>query len=422
MAKIKAIVALATTWMGCCSVLLGQESPTGGAPLAPPSMAPPGMVAPPPSPIPGGVSSAPPMMDPGFVPIGVQFTVEPFVLWYSPARLPVTMTTGDPATSIRPGSLGEPGTVILNGGNEFVGAAAPGLRLQMSRTFGCEEEWSFDASGFLVQHRNRIYDFASNAGGTPVVARPFFNAVALAEDADLRAFPATFSGAAHDEFRTQLYGAEGNIRLEFASPESGRFLGLTALIGPRYFVLDEAYSNYDVATELPNGVGNTYRFADSFGTRNQFVGGHIGGTVRGTIKNLSFDVTGKFLGGVNHQRLDISGFTAVTDAAGVSAVDNQQGLFAMPSNVGRWSRNRAAFGGEMNLKWGIRFSDHFRFTFGYTFFAIQNIVRPGDQIDRTVNIQPLFSGGGLGVARPAPTFRETMLSTHAINFGFEWLF
>ena len=70
----------------------------------------------------------------------------------------------------------------------------------------------------------------------------------------------------------------------------------------------------------------------------------------------------------------------------------------------------------------LRLAEHFRFNFGYTFFSMNNIVRPGDQIDRVVNIQPLFTGGGFGVARPLPTFRETILNTHTINLGFEFFY
>jgi hypothetical protein len=296
------------------------------------------------------------------------------------------------------------------------------MRFELARTFGDEDRGSIDISAWAVNSRSRSFNRISDANGNPVLTRPFFNPIAGQEDADIRAFPGTFLGATNDTFTTAMYGGEANLRWDFYRPTPDNVCGLSLLVGPRYFQLNESYRNFDAAIELPVGAGNTFLLSDDFGTRNHFYGAQIGSAFKVRWDHVSFDLVGKLIGGNNAQTVNINGFTRVTDAAGVSMTDNGQGLYAMQSNIGQWTRDRISYGGEVGVKLGFQLLQGFRFNVGYTFFGMNNIVRPGDQIDRTVNIQPLFTGGGFGVARPLPTFRETMLNTHTVNLGFEWFY
>lgn len=353
---------------------------------------------------------------------GWQLHVDPFIMFYSGARFPALVTTGDINTAAVVGALGQPGTQLLYGGNSAAGSGVFGLRLALARNFGDEDRGSIDVSVFAVNSRSRSGTFGSDAAGNPVLTRPFFNPVAGQEDADIRAFPGAFAGTTHDTFTTAMYGGEANIRWDFSRPTPENVCGFSLLAGPRYFQFNESYRNFDTTVELPVGAGSTFQFADDFGTRNHFFGGQIGSAFKVRWDRVAFDLTGKLIGGNNAQSININGATRVVDAAGNAAVDNSQGLYAMPSNIGQWNRDRFSFGGEVGVKVGFQLAPWFRFNVGYTFLGINNIVRPGDQIDRTVNIQPLFTGGGFGVARPAPTFRETMLNTHTFNLGFEWFY
>jgi hypothetical protein len=459
MAKLRTIAAATLTWLGSMASVYAQM---GYAPMSPPPGAmappppppgvmpagmmsspyqpvnfPPGMMPPPLPPVappgpPGSVTNSPPgnafvhgsSSDSTYIPPvgGWQFTIEPFLMYYSGARFPALLTTGDVVNDAIPGALDQPGTRTLFGGQDLVGKSVLGLRLTIGRTFGDDDRGSIDVSGWGTNRRTRTFTAISDDTGNPLITRPFFNPVAGQEDADIRAFPGAFSGSTHDVFSTQMYGLEANIRWDFFKATPEHMLGLTLLVGPRYFQLNEYYRNFDTAVELPAGVGNSFEFTDYFGTRNHFYGGQVGAVFKIRWDNLSVDFTTKAIGGNNSQSINIAGFTRLTDSLGNSAIDGTQALYAMQSNGGQWNRDRITYGGEAGVNFGFRLAQHFRFNFGYTYFAINNMVRPGDQIDRSVNIQPLFSGGGLGVARPLPTLRETMFNTHSINFGFEFLF
>ena len=424
MAKKKILTAAIAAWLGCVANVQAQSGPAqygmppgyGGAPgygsppaYGPPSYGPPGyqptayggqgVPAPgiPPQGLPPAPGATPQgMPPPGTFPYGPppgmpvavppgnafrdgppmdhgghersrggwQFHADPFIMWFSAARFPALVTTGDSVNAFVAGAIGEPGTQVLNGGSANVGDAVFGLRLTLVRNFGDDDRGWVDLGGFFTNYRARIFDQQSNAAGSPVLTRPFFNPVAGREDADIRAFPNTFVGTTHDTFTTQYSGMESNIGWEFYQATQANRLGLALLVGGRYFQLNEAYKNFDSAADLPVGTGSTYAFVDDFGARNFFDGGQVGAGFRLLFDRMTADVTTKMIGGVNQQTLNINGYTKVTDVTGATAVDNSQGLFAMPSNVGHWQRDRNSFGGEVGVKLGFRLADCFRFNVG----------------------------------------------------------
>jgi hypothetical protein len=353
-----------------------------------------------------------------------QFHVDPFIMWYSGGnRFPALVTTGDPINDPLPGALGQPGTRVLRGGDALGNEGAAGLRLMLARTFGMDDQWSIDISGFMVATQSASSSLASDAGGNPVLVRPFFDPNTGKEGADYRSYPDYIAGTTYDSLTTRIYGAEANVRWDFLPITPTERLGFGMLVGARYFQLNEDYSNNDTSVDLPAmGTTNSFEYSDRIATRNASMGAQIGATVKWRLERFAFDVTGKLLGGNLAQSINIQGSTKFSDGNGTTAVDHAQGLYAMPSNIGKYTRDSFGVGGEVALKMGLKITENFRVNVGYTFFTMGNIVRPGDQIDRTINIQPLFSGGGVGVARPGPTYRETTFSTQMLNLGFEFLF
>lgn len=349
--------------------------------------------------------------------------VDPFIMWFNGNHFPTLLTTGDPTSDPLPGALGQPGTRILRTGDTLNSDGAAGLKLTLSRTFGDDDRGSFDIGGFMIATQSATSSLASNSQGNPVLTRPFFDPVTNAEGADYRSYPDYLAGTTSDSLTTRIYGAEANVRWDFLPITPVDRFGFGMLVGARYFQLNEDYSNNDSTADLPAmGTTNSFQYSDHFSTRNAFAGAQIGATAKWRFQKLSFDVTGKILGGNLAQQIDISGTTRFSDGVGATAIDRHQGLYAMPSNIGTYTRDSFGLGGELGLKMGFKLTENFRVNVGYTYFTMGNIVRPGDQIDRTINIQPLFSGGGVGVARPSPTFRETTFNAHMLNLGFEFLF
>ena len=103
------------------------------------------------------------------------------------------------------------------------------------------------------------------------------------------------------------------------------------------------------------------------------------------------------------------------------------GLLAEPSNIGIRSQDRFAVIPEMGVKLGYNFTPNIKAFVGYTFMYVSNVARPGDQIDRTVNIsqQPILLGTTavnpplVGAARPFPLFQTTDFWAQGVNFGLE---
>jgi len=100
------------------------------------------------------------------------------------------------------------------------------------------------------------------------------------------------------------------------------------------------------------------------------------------------------------------------------------GVLALPSNSGHFSRDRFAVVPEIDINIGYQVTDHLRAFVGYSFLYSSNVVRPGDIIDRTVNLTQLPSNLGpgslTGPARPMIIVRDTEFWAQGMNFGLEF--
>jgi hypothetical protein len=102
-------------------------------------------------------------------------------------------------------------------------------------------------------------------------------------------------------------------------------------------------------------------------------------------------------------------------------------LLAQPTNSGHLSKNHFAVLPEIGIKVGYQVTDNVRVYVGWDFLYASSVVRPGDQIDRSVNTNQLLTiagpgSVGNGPARPAPTFKPTDFWAFGVNAGLEWRF
>ena len=356
--------------------------------------------------------------------------IEPFILFHRGVRLPFTVTTGNSVLDPVPGALNEPTTQILHGGTAYGGGAYFGTNFRLGYAILDQDRLFVDASYFITESKSTFFDARSDDPGNPVLSRPYFDPVANQANVDPRAFPNVLAGTVHDETSTRYQGAQLNLKLNFT--QNGKMAGqdLFFTAGPRWFRIDEYYEASDTLTELPAGSGSSFVFNDRFGTSNTFMGGQIGTEWRvqwGECFTMTVDL--RALLGANHQQVDIAGATQLTDTsgnltgiAGNVLTDRQQGFYAQPSNIGHYSRNQFTWGPEVGVNFAYQINDNVKLGLGYTIFYMDKIVRPGDQIDGIINIQPLFSGGGFGPARPQEFMRETNWVTQSINFTVEFIF
>ena len=73
--------------------------------------------------------------------------------------------------------------------------------------------------------------------------------------------------------------------------------------------------------------------------------------------------------------------------------------------------------GVIGLRVGWRLGDSSRVILGYTLLYLSDAVRPGDQLDRVLDLPG--TPGGFG-DRPAPLFVRSDLWVQGLSLGLEW--
>jgi hypothetical protein len=466
-------LGLAAAALGICvTSASAQFGPPGGGMMPPPGggmMGPPpggGMMAPPPGAFgmtsmppgggmmaPGAFNGAPPMGAPADFPNPAQPSQEPVspfsmrddgapnafttlsepycnaarwqisagysLIWFKANSFFPLVTTGS-VNDAQPAALGQPGTIVLDDGSRNPGASAA-FRTTFTYWLIDPEVMCLDGNFFVMEQRSVFRSFASTSSGFPLLARPFFDPVNNVETSDVRAFPSALAGTLSDGTRTRLMGAELNLKFFSCSSQSQGSV-FSCFFGFRWLRLDEQYSSYDTATDLTGG-GLSSTISDTFGTLNNFYGGQVGAEWMCRWGRANFGFIGKVAVGPIYQNIHISGMTTQTDSTTGITISDNQGLFAQPSNRGSYSAVTTSVLPEIGSRFSVDVNDHIRFHINYSYFWMYNTVRPGDTMDRNVNIQPLLSGGGFGPALPPPpSFNRSVFSAQMLSFALEFVF
>ena len=232
---------------------------------------------------------------------------------------------------------------------------------------------------------------------------------------------------------TQLWGYE----LNFVAA-SGRSANLQTdiLVGYRHVELRESLSAFQVFSPLdtfavtglnvgpvPANKGDTISTFDNFGTRNQFNGAQLGTRFDWTRGRHFASITTKLGLGAMHETVDIDGGSLLINAKQAQYFV-PGGILALPSNMGTYSREVFAVVPEVTVNVGMNLSSRLRSYLGYNFLYVSNVARPGNQIDRAVNVNhvptdPAFGTPG-GPARPAFSFHGSDYWAQGLNFGLEF--
>ncbi|MCA9211529.1 MAG: BBP7 family outer membrane beta-barrel protein, partial [Planctomycetales bacterium] len=190
------------------------------------------------------------------------------------------------------------------------------------------------------------------------------------------------------------------------------------LLGYRYTNLDETLHTRELLTSNDNGVATTFDLQDTFQTENDFHGFEIGLEWDRYRGPWSLEWIGRVALGNNRESVTINGSTT-SSANGVEFSD-PGGLLALSSNIGSYENNTFATIPEMDVTLGYRIGPSLNFTLGYTLIYWNNVVRPGDQIDTSINpnlIPPVQAGGD---NRPAFTLNETNIWAQGLSFGLDY--
>lgn len=358
-----------------------------------------------------------------------------FMLWWlrGGAYPPLITTSPTTVPEIERGRLG-PNTTVLFGNEPISQGTFTGGRYTLGFWMDPCKEWAIETTLFHTGERS--HRFAVDSAAVPVLARPIqilnLNNI---EGRQLFATPATLPGDMLDlrggvviDSPTRLWGIEANARRNLADNCKWR---VDFLVGYRYLDLAEGlHIAEDVVTfrnipGVPIFAGDRALVDDRFDTRNHFHGGQLGTTVERRFGRWSLESTFKIALGVNQQTVDVAdGMTIIRpDGTSTRVVG---GLLALPSNLGSHTRDNFAVVPEVGVKLGFQLLPRVKAYVGYDFLYISSVVRPGDQIDRTIDIGqiPFFANPSppntTGTIRPVVPFRTTDFWAHGVNFGLEF--
>jgi hypothetical protein len=345
-------------------------------------------------------------------------SAEYLLWWVREAHLPPLVTTGPNLTTGFLGTLGGPGTVVLVGGRYSYDTFSGG-RFTLGYWFDQCQTCAVEGDVFCLGQRS--IHFVETSGDFPVLARPFREQNNGQQISELVFRPGFAPAAVRVDSKSDLWGADANFLWRVCCNSCMHW---DLLAGFRYLQLDEGLGIQEQFTSvmLPGPLlGSQGLVSDQFNTRNQFFGGQLGTKFEYRWNNWFVDLTGKFALGVTHQVVDINGEQVFVGPGGINTF--QGGLLALPSNIGNHSRNQFTFVPELGLNLGYNITDHCRIFMGYTVLYWSNVLRPGDQVDQTVDVNQIpnfgLKGPTVSPSRPLVPFRSSDYWAQGVNFGLE---
>jgi hypothetical protein len=354
-----------------------------------------------------------------------------YLMWYqSGMESPALVTTSPNPTAQNQAGVLPLATTLYGGDNDILTDRMSGTRVRFGWWFANNPNLGIEGEylGFGTQTEN----FDRQSTGTPILARPFYNAITGLDDAELVAFPNVVTGRVRTEATSKLDGAAVRFRRLLCCSSGCSFSPIVcgpvpsqsridATVGWRFYQLKETLGIQEDLTSASTANPGSFVLNDNFRTRNQFNGAEIGFQWMGRRGYWSLDTLMRMGLGNVKQEVEIRGTTRTTQgvAAPVTAIG---GLLAQRTNIGTYSRDQFAVVPELGATLGYQLTQHLRMTAGYSFIYWSNVVRPGDQIDTTVNpnLLPPENPTQNAFLNPRFAFRETDYWVQGLSLGGEY--
>jgi hypothetical protein len=358
-------------------------------------------------------SSPPPAAQPGRFSI----SAEALLWWFKDSPAPVPLVTD--------GVVGQQGTKTFLGGEDLDTGANPGFRLTAGYAF--TERWGVEGSYFYIPSRSTSRSVSSSGqlGSTDLIV-PFIDATTGSESGTEISFSPIFRGSATETLSNNLMGADLNAT--WALSPSGP-LRLDLLGGFRWLRLHETYTLTTSSPFIPPFPQDIWNTTDEFGTINNFYGAQAGVRARFDWKRFFTSATVKFAMGAMVQSASISGSLVTNDNTNFGPTQTfSGGYFALPTNIGNYSRTVFAVVPEIGLNLGYQITPWASVFMGYTLLYTNNVIRPGNQINRTVNTSQSTAytedpaAQLQGAAQPTFKFKSSDFWAQGINVGLAFRF
>jgi Putative beta barrel porin-7 (BBP7) len=369
--------------------------------------------------------------------------VDYLLWWMKDPRLPFPVVTSGSPGAGNPGALNDPATQVLLGPGGLNYPVLSGVRATLGLWLDSEQTTSVEVSGFWLQRAHASYTAGSDAGGNPVLANPlllnFPGGPLGQEGANLVAFPGSYAGAISVANATQLWGVEANLTgggFDFGGDRlrgDVRWLG-----GLRYLNLTDTTSISETSSQLANAalpqffLGQLVPFPativtqDRFAASNQFLGPQIGFRAEASAGRWSAGLSSELALGWNQEFLAVQGNSALIQP-GLPAQVAAGGLYAQPSNIGRYTSNVFEVIPEVNTWLGVRLGERALVSVGYDFLFLSHVVRSEDQLDRRIDLgqvaaNNLFYTPGFVGQDPALPFHQTNMWVQGLTFSLRFNF
>jgi hypothetical protein len=325
-----------------------------------------------------------------------------------------------PTPIVTDGLIGQPATNVLLGGGDQNTNTNYGFRVTAGWAFSAR--YGVDANFFYIDKRSSTQGVASSGqlASTDLLV-PFFDVTKNRENVTEISFSPSYGGSAQTEYTNRLMGAEVNANWALAAQrpfDSGWLLGF------RWLQLKETYTITTSSSFIPPQPADIWITTDQFDTRNNFYGAQIGARVRYDADRWYVAGSVKVAIGAMEQKVDINGSLATNDFTDLKATQTfPGGYFALPTNIGGYSRTEFAWVPEVQINLGYRFTPAVSIYAGYSFLYASDVVRPGNQINRNINPTQSVSYVGeppvrlQGPAQPSFSFNTSDFWAQGVNIG-----
>lgn len=338
------------------------------------------------------------------------------------------------------GTLDEIGTQVIYGSGSNNNATQfggfNGGRLTLGRWIDDCNRYGIEGSGFALQRKSDNFGVSTDNidlfftipffALEPYGINPITGLPNPAGEGSL--FLAGDQNTVTVQNKIQTWGVELNGLFNFSNELHFPLIGIA---GFRYLNLNEQFSLTDSAIYTASAFSpDTNGFAivsDNFQTKNQFYGFQIGARSNMAYKKATLDLTGKIAIGENYETLKINGQTTIRnspDPIFFPDASYAAGVFAQPSNSGSFNNRQFAVIPEVQAKLGYFVTPHIHPFLAYNFLCIDNVIRPGDQINRFINPSenPALAQGQpfTGIPAPLRSFTNTSIWMQGVSAGIEF--
>ena len=355
-----------------------------------------------------------------------------YLNWYqSGMETPALVTTSPVPTAQNLAGVLPLATTLYGGNNDILSDRMNGTRVRFGWWFANNP--NLGVEGEYLGFGTRTENFDQQSNGSAILARPFYNAVTGLEDSELVSFPSVLSGRVRTTASSKLDGAAVRFRRLLCCSSGCAFSPITcgpvpsqsridATLGWRYLQLTESLGIQEDLTSLSTNNPGSFILNDNFRTRNQFNGAELGVHWMGRRGYWSLDMLMRLGLGNTLQQVTVDGSTQTTQNGATTTTNG--GLLAQRTNSGTFVRNQFGVVPELGATLGYQMTQRLRLTAGYSFIYWSNVVRPGDQIDTTVNpnLLPPENPTQTAFLNPRFTFQDSDYLVQGLSLGgdFRW--